>query len=491
MRGKGPFRKAFSSSLVPLALTFLTFVCPTVGLAEPPLNARVREVITAARLKNSSVGVCVIEVRNGRVLCAISERRLLTPASNVKLVTTGAALLLLGRKFEFTTAVYAPGQMREHGVLEGDIVVVAGGDPAISSREHDGDTTAVFDYIAAQVAKSVKLVKGNLVIDDTVFDREYVHPTWPKDELVRWYCAPVSAFALNNNCVVVAVRPGERPGAQARVILDPPPRYFKVRNRCKTIAAGKSKAWINRLPDSDTLVISGKLTPKSAGVSSPVAVADPTRYAATVLKERLAAAGVHIEGEIVLADARTDTSEMALLAEASHSLTAAVRTANKRSHNFYAEMILKTLGRRAAMPASFADGLKVVATQLDRMGIKEGSYRMDDGCGLSRRNAFSALQLACFLRYMAMSKCADVFIDSLAVSGIDGTLKGRMSEPPVVGNVLAKTGHLRGVNALSGYVKSGRGRLAFSILVNGKKLDLAAADRLQDSVCRLLVGLHR
>ncbi len=454
----------------------------------PPLNELVERLIAAAKLKNATVGVSVIEVKSGQILCGIRECELIPPASNLKLITTGSALLLLGPQFQFTTSIYASGAADDQGVLEGDIVLVAGGDPAISGREHGGNTTVVFDALAAEVAKSTRTVRGNLVIDDTIFDREYIHPSWPKDQLTSWYCAPVSAFALNDNCIDVFVKPGSAVGAAAQVTLDPPTGYFEVKNTCGTVASGKSGAYISRLPDCDTLVISGKLTPKASGASSPVTVVNPALFAATVLRERLAAAGVRVEGQIVFAEKAVDTAGMKALAAVSHSLASAVSTANKRSQNFYAEMILKTAGRRVATPSSFAAGVRAVAMVLDKAGIKQGTYVMEDGSGLSKRNAFSAIQLATFLRYMAFCPgSAEIFFGSLPVSGTDGTLRERMGGPQVAGKVFAKTGHVSGVSALSGYAKCGETLLAFSILITGEGLNQSAANALQDSICGVLV----
>jgi D-alanyl-D-alanine carboxypeptidase/D-alanyl-D-alanine-endopeptidase (penicillin-binding protein 4) len=463
---------------------------PSAARAEPLLNAAVRGHIAAARLDRATVGASIVDVQTGEILCDVNADRRFVPASNVKLITTGVALLALGADFQFTTTLYARGTVAANGTLDGNLVLVAGGDPAISGRRHDGRTTAVFDALAATAARTVRLVRGDLVIDDTIFDRQYIHPSWPRDQLLRWYCAPVSAFALNDNCIDVAVKPGPV-GEPARVLLDPPTDYFTVRNTCRTVAAGKARAIISRLPDRDTLAISGTLTPKSPGAASPVAVADPTRFAATVLRERLTRAGVRVAGALVLAEKPAPLKDMARLAEASHSLGDAVRTANKRSQNFYAEMILKTLGRRVAHPATWAAGRRVVSEHLKAVGIRPGTYTLDDGSGLSKRNAFSPLQFTVFLRHMARSRQAAPFLASLAVSGVDGTLRGRLDGPRHKRAVLAKTGTVRGASALSGYVKSGGRLRAFSILVNGDGLRAASARRLQDAICRTLVEAAR
>jgi serine-type D-Ala-D-Ala carboxypeptidase/endopeptidase (penicillin-binding protein 4) len=467
-------------------------LCSGTALAQgPALNAPVQRAIDAARLRGAGVGVCAVEVKSGRLLCSINDTRPLILASNMKLLTTGTALLLLGEKFQFTTSLHAVGKVTGQGVLSGDLVLVAGGDPAISGRDYGGKTTAVFDAWAAAVARKIRRVTGDLVIDGTIFDRQYIHPNWPKDQLVRWYCAPVSAFALNDNCIDVAVRPGARAGSPARVILDPPTKYFRVTNRCRTVGSGSSRAIIHRTAGRDELVISGKLTPRSAGARSPVTVADPTRFAATVLKERLAKAGVTIDGKIVLAAKRVKVKGGVLLAQTSHSLLNAATVANTRSQNFYAEMIFKTLGRRVADPSTFKDGARVVTDKLVQMGLRKDRVTISDGSGMSRLNAVAPDQLVVFLRAMALSKVADPFIGSLAVSGKRGTLRRRMTGQPVVGRVLAKTGHLRGVTTLSGYVKANGKLVAFSILINGARVTGRTGDALQDRICRLIVDSMR
>jgi len=391
-----PFHTKIRPARLLCALAALALLSPVAPAAEAPLNPAVKRFIAAAKLKNAQIGVSVIDVKTGNVLCAIGDQVRQTPASNVKLVTTGAALLLLGEKHTFTTSVYAAGKVRG-GTLAGDLVVVAGGDPNISGRAYGGKPTTVFDAWAAEIAKSVKVVKGNLLIDATCFDRQFIHPSWPKGQLVRWYCAPVSAFALNDNCIDVKVKPGARAGLPANVILSPPTNYFRIRNTCRTVSSGRSRAHINRLPGTDTLAISGRLRPGNAGASAPVTVHDPIRFAATVLRERLARAGVRISGGIVIAIESADTSRMRRLAGTSHSLLSAIRTANKRSQNFYAEMILKTMGRRVARPSSFTAGASVVSGQLEEIGLRRGTFVIADGSGMSRLNSLAPRQLTIFL----------------------------------------------------------------------------------------------
>jgi PBP4 family serine-type D-alanyl-D-alanine carboxypeptidase len=456
-----------------------------VARAEAPLDGDVRRLIAAHRLKKARVGVHAVDLGTGRVLCSLDAERPLIPASNMKLVTTAVALRLLGEKHQFTTAVYAKGEVAD-ARLDGDLIVVADGDPCLNGRGNDGKATAVFDRWAAKIARTIRVANGNLIIDVSAFDRQYVHPNWPGNQLLRSYCAPVSAFALNDNCIDVKVRPADAAGAPAKVLLEPPTRHVEIRNRCETVASiARPRAYISRSPQSDTLLISGTLTPRSAGAGASVPLQSPEHFAATVLRERLARAGVAIRGKTLLAVRPMAVDGLTPIAEARHSLLDAIRVANKESQNFYAEMIFKTLGRRAGEPATFGKAALIVSHELAKMGIPAGKFTIDDGSGLSRKNEISAGHLVTLLRAAAAGPGAREFVGSLAVAGIDGTLRKRLHAPPYKGAVRAKTGHINGVSTLSGYARSKRGPIAFSILTNGRVAGVG--NRFQDAVCRLLV----
>lgn len=478
--GVGPVRGRAARSLLAAAI----LLAAASAFAQPPLNRDIQALIRAAEFGPGEVGVAAIDVASGRILTSIGDERPMIPASNQKLLTTGAALLLLGQEFTFATTVYADRPPVDE-TLYGDLIVVAGGDPCIGGRGGDDDPVAKFDALAAEIAQSITTVRGDLIIDATIFDGEHIHPAWPKDQLLRSYCAPVSALALNENCVFVRVRPAARVGQPAVVFSQPQTSHVTIQNRCTTVQTGTGRAHITRLPQSDTIVVSGELTPASAGASANVPVLEPLKYAATVLRERLEQAGVQIEGEITFAEEPTDLRLAQRLARVESPLTDAISVANKVSSNFHAEMIFKTLGRTVRTPSSFEAGAEAVAAAFDRVGIPEGGWKIDDGSGLSRNNRISPFHLTCFLRYLALSDHRQAYIDSLAIAGVDGTLRRRMTQEPYKGSIYAKTGHIRGVSALSGYARAGERLVAFSIIVNSPRTP--EGRRLQDRICRALV----
>ena len=149
----------------------------------------------------------------------------------MKLFTTAAAIDLLHPDFQLTTTVFMRGTVDAGGTLTGDVKVVGHGDPTIGGRFHDGHATAVIDEWATDLKRAgVKTIHGNLIFEYGYMDTEYIHPTWPVDQLVNWYEAPVSAFSMQENCVQVRVTPS-RPGKACVVQFEPPTSYLAARRR--------------------------------------------------------------------------------------------------------------------------------------------------------------------------------------------------------------------------------------------------------------------
>ena len=476
----------FRQALVPAALVLAAV--PVLVAAHPSgkatsLRRRLDAVLTDPALAGARIGCRVIEVESGRVLYSYHAADPLIPASNMKLATTAAALELLGRDFRFVTRL---------GLVGKDLVVVGAGDPNVSGRFHDGRITAVFEDWADRLrSRGITRIEGDLVGDDTLFDRQYRHPTWPASEFSSWYCAPVGALALNDSCVDVWVRPGGAPGRPALVSMEPPGPHHTLVNRAVTAAAGERPAiTARRRPGSAIVEVEGRIPLGARPIRRYVAAHDPGRFFLEALKEVLRRKGIAVRGRCRLASAPVEAASMQVLATYTSSLERTVKVTNTRSQNLYAEMLFKLLGARLrGRPGTFGKGAAVVAEFLRRAGVGEADYVIADGSGLSRRNRLSAMHVTRLLRWMARRPAGETYRRSLATAGTDGGLRRRMTAAPYRGRVHAKTGTLTGVSALSGYVETLDGRLlAFSILFNDMRHCTAARAReIQDRVCRLLV----
>ena len=456
--------------------------------APPTLEQQILGILAKRGLSASDCGVYAAPL--GRApLAALNADKPLIPASNKKLVTTAAALDLLGPGYQFVTRVLSTGPI-EAGVLKGDLVIVGGGDPSLAGRWHEDDALAVPKrWIEHIKAAGVERIEGDIVADDSILDRQLVHPTWPGNQLDKWYCAPVSGLAYNDDCIDITVAPGKAVGSPAVVRLSPPTGYFTVENRCLTVAKeSQHEIVLGRRAGSRNLVITGKCWAKAEPLRGPVAVDDPGLMLATVMCEQLRKSGVEVSGQPVVFDRNAERPEGIELCRTTSDLASCVLVANKRSQNLYAELMHKLMGAVIEGDGSFAGGNRALAGFLGPIGIETGTYVSADGSGMSRANRITARQIGTILMHMADHPSSSIFIDSLPMNGSDGTLRKRVSGESLAGRIRAKTGYIRNVHALSGYVTStlGEPQWVFSILMNHRKGNAKGA---QDDICRLLAGL--
>jgi D-alanyl-D-alanine carboxypeptidase/D-alanyl-D-alanine-endopeptidase (penicillin-binding protein 4) len=409
-------------------------------------------------------------------------------ASNTKLLTTAAALGVLGTEHVFETRVVGNGEIAD-GALVGDLAILGGGDPNISGRFHDGDSYAVFRGWARSLsAQGIERVAGDLLLVNGLFAGPSIHPDWPRDQLTSWYEAPVEALSFNDNCVLVRVRPGLRAGLPARVETVPPLDYFRIESKATTSATRRgSRLVIGRLADSDTLVVSGTISARSGPVDEWVAVRDPASYFAAALRAAFAEEGVTIGGATRFLHGPLP-GEWKPLAIHQSDLARTLEVTNKRSQNFYAESLAKFLGWKVRGEGSWEAGLSVVGEFVSGLGVSADSFRLADGSGLSRANTMTPRAMTELLDRMYFHPLGREYVRSLPFSGEPGLRwQRRLARPPYAGNVFAKTGTIRGVSTLSGYAKAASGKVyAFSILCNQVK-STAAAQAAQDRIVSALI----
>lgn len=454
------------------------------------LSQRIDEVLSLSAASRGKIAIAVAEIESGRLLYARNDGLPLNPASNVKLVTTAAALSLLGPEFRFKTAVYAEG----HGADRANLYLRGYGDPTLQVED--------LWRIAGEVfARGVRRVTGDVIIDDSYFDEQRVGPGFEQKASDAAYRAPQGAVSLGYNAVGVVVMPGAGEGAAARVLIEPPSPYFEVKNEARTVARGRSTLTIETSevnePGKEHMVIHVRGAVRQSEGRHEVAkrVAHPDLFAGYTLRELLARRGVKVLGRITRGPVPTGAQVLSTVY--SPNLGVIVRDINKRSNNFMAEQVLKSLGAEVfGRPGSWKKGIDAVGQYLTTLGVPVGRYQMQNGSGLYDANRFTAAQLVQILRtaYRDFRYAAD-FVGSLAVAGADGTIGHRMHSGLAERYVRAKTGTLQGVSCLSGYasgpapgVGPSRGPLAFAVLMNDLPEDAGAPARVaQDQIAEALV----
>ncbi len=416
---------------------------------------------TSAR--RAQIGVCVMDVRDGRVLFEQDARRPLKPASVLKLFTTAAALEHLGDDFAYETRVYE---------RDGELLIVGSGDPGLGDERLAALRGRPLHFEYEELAAALR-ERGigrlrTIALDDSVFDRDWRHADWPADQHANWYQAPIGGLNFNDNCVdakAVAANGG------VTLKLRPPLPTEFVENRLS--AGRKASATVTRDAGRDVLRFRGVVARNSE--FSPVAVNDPTIFFGFALRSALGERGIAPDAGVVrrTLDARSLTGA-ALLLDFRTPLREVLWRANTFSQNMFADCLLKSLaaydagGQRSARPGSWEGGAAATLATLQRIGVETGGMVLRDGSGLSHENRVTARQVAQLLTVMQQGRHAGAFAASLAQAGADGTMRNRFKEAHFRGRLIGKTGTIRGVSTLAGYVLVGdKPALAFAVLVNG------------------------
>jgi serine-type D-Ala-D-Ala carboxypeptidase/endopeptidase (penicillin-binding protein 4) len=414
------------------------------------LRDRLVAVLHEAPLNRTKVGVEVMQASNGDVLFAHNAAVQFNPASNTKMLTTAAAMSYLGADFRYHTALYGP-EPDADGVVHGDVVLRGSGDPSLT-------TSDVAEIARALATRGVQRVEGDLYADARFHARGHKPDDAGDGE---------GALILNRNTYGVRVRPGDV-GHPALVSVEPKVELFGVENQTTTVHAKRSRLRIDSYRKDDRLIITvrGRIADNRDDYVDLRRLADGSLLAASVLRTAFADFGVEITGRV---RAGTIAATTMLAEHVSAPLSDVCKISNKPSNNFVAEAIYKTLGGELyGAPGTLAKGTRAVMDFLTSEGIKPTAFKIVNGSGLTHENRITPQDLSSLLRkiYYDMS-VAPEFLSSLAIAGIDGTIRNRFMGTDAVGLVRAKTGTLNGVSALSGYVGDKDDVLIFSIFVEG------------------------
>ena len=477
LREHGRRRVATGASVVILALA-LGGARATAGDPSPKrLRKAIDAIVARPDFAAAFWGIEVRSLETGRTLYARNAEKAFRPASNMKLVTTAAALDAYCPEARIRTTVETAGRLDGLGRILGDVFLVGRGDPNLSARFTPGRPTAAFEEMAdALVAAGVRRIEGRLVGHEGAFTGDRRGSDWTWEDLPWGYGAEVSALSFADNRAEVTLKPGERAGDPAVLDVLPDTGCLSITSMVETVAAAPAPpsgttdadedVSLDRVPGSNEIRLSGRV-PIGGSWDGGLAVADPARCAAQVFRGVLEAKGIRVTGGVSTSSAPLPGGARVLASHDSPSVAEMVRVVNKESQNLHAEMLLRLVGLKVKGEGSAGKGHEAVAEMAQRLGVPDQGWGLTDGSGLARTDLLTPRGLVALLAAMDRHPAASAFRDSLPIAGRDGTLEKRMKGTPAEGRVTAKTGTLRLANALAGYVTTERGeRLAFAIVVN-------------------------
>lgn len=458
------------------------------------LRQDIDAILAAPALERGFWGVLVRPVGRDETLYATNARKLMMPASTMKVVTLAAAAEKLGWDFTYQTRLFASGPI-DGGSLHGDLIVVGSGDPSID--DWDGKATQLFADWAAQLKSAgISRIDGRIVGDDNAFDDDGLGQGWAWDDIAASFSAGVSALQFNEGSVQLRLAPGASVGAKAGVVVSPDYSGLTLSNLITTGTASSTPAIARRrFPGSSRLELRGVLPIRTRGFSETASVDNPTLYFVTALRRSLVANGIDVQGPAVDVDDLDFTPVRVadpLVTYQSPPLSTLATTMMRLSQNLYAETLLKTLGVNDG-PGTAESGRTTVRAVLQSWAIDAGGLIQADGSGLSRYNFITPDTMVAILTHVGRDeRLRSTFEATLPVAGRNGTLENRMRGTQAEGSARVKTGSLTGVRAMAGYVRSADGEmLAFAVFANNYQNSSGVINAACDAIIVRLASFRR
>jgi D-alanyl-D-alanine carboxypeptidase/D-alanyl-D-alanine-endopeptidase (penicillin-binding protein 4) len=444
------------------------------------LQAKLAEHVSQPRFAAALWGVKVVALDSGKVIFEQNPQKLFSPASNSKLYTIALALDRLGEDYRIKTSLYGKEHPNKEGVLAGDLIVYGRGDPTINARLHNGDIFQALEPLAQALTNAgVKHIAGDLIGDQSYFHGPEFGSGWDWGDLENYYGAEISALTINDNALQASVKPGDAVGAPCKLSLLPATTCLMFSNRTTAVAKGGIRTVKLYRPVAENVIYAtGQIPIGDPAHTEDVTIHNPANLFVTFFKEALARHGVAVSGQVRTVnwlDRQSAPLDLGMMVELgsieSLPMRDIAREVMKPSQNLYTDLLLAHVGEKRrkgeTMRTSEDLGIAELNSFLSEVGVKRGDVLFEEGSGLSRNNLTTPNATVALLQFMNRHKCANFYVESLPIAGVDGTLKSRMRGTPAAGNVRAKTGTLRWANSLSGHVKTAAGdRLIFSIMLN-------------------------
>jgi D-alanyl-D-alanine carboxypeptidase/D-alanyl-D-alanine-endopeptidase (penicillin-binding protein 4) len=425
-----------------------------------PVQASLRTRINAIILPKDKIhfGIRILEARTGRTVYSHNAKTPLIPASNMKIVTSAAALHYLGADYEYTTKV---------GLAGRTLVVIGSGDPLLGDPSLDqalGRSEGwLFDDLASALKNARVEALDNVIVDSTVFDDERVHPSWPEAELNRDYSCEVCGINYSGNAISMKVT---RQGNHVSIEIDPKTSFVTIRNQVRPITSGSGAVGAYRIPGQpNVLAVKGKCRIQQGPFN--VAIEKPAAFLGYLVAEQLGVRGIGCTGDL-LEMAFVPDETYRPLASYKTPLVQCLKRCNTDSFNLAAECLAKTIAAKAngGRNGSWSLARERIGRYLKGLGLEPGEFVLDDASGLSRENRLSAGVLSTVLYSVYTSANWSIYEDTFAVGGVKGTIEDDFRQTPYKGRILGKTGYINRVRAFSGICKTDQGDYLFSILAN-------------------------
>ena len=474
----GSFKRPRETTIV---VALLAQLLGLPGALASDLPDTMKDVLRRHGVPPGDVSIYVQQVSGAPPALAVHENVARNPASVMKLLTTLVALDTLTPGYTWRTEVYLGGTLRD-GRLKGDLIIKGYGDPYLTPA-------AFMSLVRGLRERGLREVTGDLVLDNSLFE---VPPQDRGDfdgQPFRVYNAIPAPLSLNFQATRVHLLPDEEAG-QVRVFSEPPLANLTIRNRLKLVKApcrsrySRPGVTISEDDDGATVRLQGSYSSQCPESSFTRLLMDPSLHVGGAFLSLWQEMGGQVEGSVREGQLPADATLFHMME--SRPLGEVIRGMNKYSNNLMSRLLLLTLGAEVyGQPGTVTKGRMVVSAWLRDQGLEFPNLVLDNGAGLSRDVRIAAASMGRMLAAAHRGPYMPEFMASLAVAGVDGTMRQRLDEGPFVGRAHIKTGSLDDVSTMAGYVLDRQGRRWIVVmLINHRGITSWHGKRVQDALLR-------
>ena len=440
------------------------------GFAQTGIETELQKILNQQEYKNASVGIQFIDIESGLSVYEYNPNKLMIPASTLKIITSAAALEMLGPDYRFKTQIGYIGELRENNELNGDLVIIGGGDPTLGSMYFNKSETSnnfINFWVQKIKAAGIRKISGNIILDASIYDSEKVPSTWIWGDIGNYYGAGANAFTCYDDLFRITFNSPQDAGELTSIISTYPTiEGIEISNEVVSSDINSDKAYVFGSPFDKKRIIRGTIPKGRNAFTIKAAVHQPEEILAYELITNLAKEGIFISGDIKFQ--KTDKSKFqTVFIQESPTLTEIIRVLNYESVNLFAEHLVMQIANEKTGIGSREKGIELITEFYKTKEILKVDFFMEDGSGLSHFNAISPDQITSILIFMAQkSENKEAFINSLPNAG-SGTLSGFSTELFPGNTLFAKSGSITRVRCYAGYLKTRSGKdIAFSIMIN-------------------------
>jgi D-alanyl-D-alanine carboxypeptidase/D-alanyl-D-alanine-endopeptidase (penicillin-binding protein 4) len=457
-----------------LVLVFTTILLVLPSFAQnTPLQTKINELANDSFYKHANLGISVRSLSSGVLIGELEKDKMLTPASTMKLLTTLAALEILGEDFKFETRVTYDGLIENDGTLKGNVYIEGGGDPSLGSDRIQGckSQSQLIEKIVQDItAAGITCVDGDIIGDHSFYQSFPIPASWQWNDLGNYYAAGAWGLNINENEYYINFNRSGKVGQKTELANAYPFIPFLILNNEVTVGEVGSgdNAYIYGGPGQYNKTIYGTIPYGKSQFKIKGAIPEPPLYFAFQVFKQLGKYDMGGQKYLMQTKLDPNQSQRKLISKLySPSLEVLVKYANLKSINIYCESFLKAISKTISLEDSYAKGIESIDKYLKLKDLETRGLHMEDGSGLSARNLMSPDFLTTFLNRITNVNEIENKIKLLAKAGEDGTVKNILKKSKAKGNLWMKSGSMDKILTYAGYCKSESGNwVSFSIFLN-------------------------